>query len=132
MRLINRITEPNSFRVLLASSSRADPFGRGLQLPLRCGGLRLTEIAKAELAKRPQTDTVYASAETIRANGNIDEIVAYWRNTRAILQNDALWLNMGMFMGVIGQLPTPECVSLVDEIGNEAGMLLYRRVRGNT
>jgi hypothetical protein len=35
-------------------------------------------------------------------------------------------------MGVIGQLPTPECVSLVDEIGNEAGMLLYRRVRGNT
>jgi hypothetical protein len=131
MRLINRITEPNSFRILLASSSRADRFGRGLQLPPKCGGLRLTEVAKAELAKRPQTDTVYASAETIRANGNIDEIVAYWRNTRAILRNDELWLNMGMFMGVIGQLPTADCVSLVGEIGNEAGMLLYLIGRGD-
>ena len=124
-RLIDRISEPNTFRILLAINSRLNQFSRGLQLPPRCGGLRLTELAKTQLAKRPQGDTIYALSEIIRANGTIDEISAYWHNLRAVLQNNQLWLSVGMFMGVIRRLSTSECVSLINEIGDEVGHLLF-------
>jgi hypothetical protein len=102
-----------------------------LQLPARCGGLRLAEIAKAQLAKRPQRDTAYALAETIRANGTADEISAYWRNIRAKLEDDELWLNIGMVMGSVAPLSTSECVSLVSEIGKDAGKLMFLLGRGD-
>jgi hypothetical protein len=89
-KLLDRISETNSFRVLLATSTRAIQFDQRLQLPPKCGGLRLADLAKAQLATRPQVDNVFALAEVIRANGNKDETIAYWHNIRAILRDDEL------------------------------------------
>ena len=129
-RLVDRIAEANSFRVLLATSSRTFG-GEKLQLPPECGGLRLAEVTRAQLAKRPQLDTAYALADTISDNQSSDEIIAYWYNIRTLFHDDELWLTLGTVMGVVRRLSTTECVSLVEEIGDDASMLLFFFGRGD-
>jgi hypothetical protein len=130
-KLADRITETDSFRVLLATSERPPQFGRGLQLPPKCGGLRLTEIAKAQLVNRPHGDTVYALAATVRANSSVDETSAIWNNIRPISKDDDLWFSIGHHMGVVDRLSTHDCISLVEQIGDNAGVLLFLDGRGD-
>jgi len=91
----------------------------------------LAEIARAQLAKRRQRDTAYALADTISDNQSADEIIAYWHNIRTLFRDDELWLSLGTVMGFVRRLSTTECVSLVDEIGDDASMLLFLLGRGD-
>ena len=91
----------------------------------------MAEIARAQLAKRRQRDTAYALADTISDNQSADEIIAYWHNIRTLFRDDELWLSLGTVMGFVRRLSTTECVSLVDEIGDDASMLLFLLGRGD-